>query len=363
MTAPLLTLDVTKRFSGFELECRATLESGVTAVFGSSGSGKTTLLSCIAGLLTPDRGEIRVQGDTVYSSATRTNLPPNKRRFGYVLQDAALFPNMSVRDNILYGHRLTGPDHRKVQPDDLVDLLRLSHLMDRGVANLSGGERQRVALARALATSPRVLLLDEPLASLDAGFRGVIIKYLRRIWSELGTPMVYVSHSISEVVALADTTLVLSEGKKVVHGPTSQVLAHPEVSRVTDQAALENLLPAEVVSTQVDDGLSELKVGDARLIGPSVRRDAGEVVTVSIRAGDVIIALDVPPRTSARNVIPGVIEEVHAVGPQALVYVDIGTRLVVEVTRSSVQNLNLREGLKIYLMIKTSSIGILDAPD
>ena len=175
--------------------------------------------------------------------------------------------------------------------------------------------------------------------------------------------MVYVSHSISEVMALADTTLVLSDGKKVVHGPTSQVLAHPDVSGLMDQAALENLLPAEVTSSQIDDGLSELRVGDARLIGPSVRRTSGDVVTVSIRAGDVIIALDVPPRTSARNVIAGVVEEVHAVGPQALVYVDIGTRLVVEVTRSSVRNLNLREGLKVYLMIKTSSIGILDAPD
>ena len=363
MSAPLLALDVTKHFSSFALECQATFESGVTAIFGRSGSGKTTLLNCIAGLVTPDSGEIKAHGDTVYSSATGTNLPPNKRRFGYVLQDAALFPNMSVRENILYGYGLTNPDLRKVQPDHLVDLLRLSRLMGRGVADLSGGERQRVALARALATSPRVLLLDEPLASLDAGFRGVIIEYLRRIWSELGTPTVYVSHSISEVMALAETTLVLSDGKKVVHGPTSQVLAHAEVSRLTDHAALENLLPAEVASTQDDEGLSELKVGDARLIGPSVRRDAGEVVTVSIRAGDVIIALEVPPRTSARNVIAGVIEEIHAVGPQALVYVDIGIRLVVEITQSSVRNLNLREGLTVYLMIKTSSIGILDAPD
>ena len=141
MNAPLLTLDVTKRFSGFTLECQAAFESGVTAIFGRSGSGKTTLLSCIAGLLTPDHGEIKTQGETVYSSATRTNLPPNKRRFGYVLQDAALFPNMSVRDNVLYGYSLTSPDHRKVEPDHLVDLLRLSHLMDRRVAN----SRRRVA--------------------------------------------------------------------------------------------------------------------------------------------------------------------------------------------------------------------------
>ncbi len=363
MTTPLLTFDITKRFPGFSLECQATFESGVTGIFGPSGGGKSTLLSCIAGLLTPDRGEISALGTTVYSSASRKNLPPNKRRFGYVLQDAALFPNMSVRDNILYWHRLTRPDHRVVVPLQLVELFRLSHLMDMGVANLSGGERQRVALARALATSPRVLLLDEPLASLDARFRGVIIEYLRRIWRELGTPMVYVSHSISEVMALADTVLVLADGRKMVHGETSQVLADPAVARVSDHGAFENLLPASISSSEVEEGLSELIVGHTRLIGPSVNRGEGETVTVSIRAGDVIVALDVPPATSARNVISGVIEEIHVVGPQALVYVDIGTRLVVEITQGSLRSLQLRQGQEVYLIIKTSSIGILDALD
>ena len=293
----MLKFDVTKRFPGFLLDCEATFESGVTAIFGRSGSGKSTLLSCIAGLVTPDRGEISARGDTVYSSASRKNVPPNRRRFGYVLQDAALFPNMSVRDNILFGYKLTHPDHRAIEPDQLVDLLRLGHLMDRGVVNLSGGERQRVALARALATSPRMLLLDEPLASLDSGFRGVIIEYLRRIWSELGTPMVYVSHSISEVLALASSVLVLADGKRVVHGETSEVLTRPDVARHTDHAALENLLSAEVSSTEVEEGLSELIIGHARLIAPSVRRNLGEIIRRAQQRGVTVIltGMEAPP--------------------------------------------------------------------
>ena len=197
-----------KSFADFTLECEARFGEGITAIFGPSGSGKSTLLNSIAGLTRPDQGHISFGGDLLYSSGDGTHVPPDKRRFGYVFQDSALFPHMSVADNIRYGYRLTAREHRRIEPSQLVELLRLERLLDRGVGNLSGGEKQRVALARALATSPRLLLLDEPLASLDGGLRGVILGYLKRIRSELGTPMVYVSHSISEVMALADSALV-----------------------------------------------------------------------------------------------------------------------------------------------------------
>ena len=362
MDKPLLSFDVTKRFPGFSLDCQATLGSEVTAIFGPSGSGKTTLLNCIAGLMSPDEGEIEVLGHTVFSSDRRTNVPPEKRRFGYVFQDGALFPHMSVRENIIYGYKLTPHRLRETDPEQLVELFQLSPLMDRSIANLSGGERQRVTLARALATSPELLLLDEPLASLDSSFQGTIITYLKRISRELSTPMVYVSHSISEVLALAGDALVLSKGSVVVQGKTSQVLAHPDVYRMTDHAGLENLLEAEVLSGDDGDGRAELRVGNARLIVPDVHRPPGAEVMVSIRAGDIILALDIPSRMSARNIIRSTIDEIHILGSRALIYADAGTRVVAEITLSALRDLELREGQQVYLIIKTNSIMVLDGP-
>ena len=185
MTDNFLEFRVRKRFPGFEVDCSGAFGPGVTAIFGPSGAGKTTVLNCIAGMITPDEGEIMAGGRTLFSSAGRTVVPPERRRFGYVFQDAALFPHKSVEDNIGYGYALTPPDEREIELGHLIDMLGLAPLMSRSVKNLSGGERQRVAVARALATSPRLLLLDEPLASLDARYTGTIIAYLKRIAREL----------------------------------------------------------------------------------------------------------------------------------------------------------------------------------
>jgi molybdate transport system ATP-binding protein len=358
---PLLTFSVTKRYPGFSLECEAEFRSGLTAIFGPSGSGKTTLLNCLAGLATPDEGEIVALGETVYSSAMRRNLPPDKRRFGYVFQDAALFPHLTVWNNIRYGYRLTPPARRTMELEQLVQLFQLEALLDRGVGSLSGGERQRVALARALATSPRVLLLDEPLGSLDVAFRGIIIRYLKRIWSELRTPILYVSHSISEVMALAEDMLVLSKGRAVIQGKPSQVLVHPGVSAMANYATLENVLEAEVVSRGDAGELSRLRVGHAQLLVPEVRSGPGDAVTISLRAGDIILALEAPSKISAQNILQATVEEIHTTGARVLVYADIGTRLVVEITPRALRELALREGQQVYLIIKSTSILAMDA--
>jgi len=361
MSEPLLKFNINKRFQSFQLECEATFDSGVTAVFGPSGSGKTTLLNCIAGITTPDEGHIEVLGRTVFSSVGRTNVPPERRRFGYVFQDAALFPHMTVRDNIDYGYKLTPAERRKTHPEDLAELFRLTPLMGRSVTNLSGGERQRVALARALATSPDLLLLDEPVASLDLTLRGIILEHLRRSRRELGIPMVYVSHSLSEALAIADDALIVADGRKIAHGKTSDVLVDPDVSKIAEYATLENLVETVVVSTDERDGLSQLKLGDALLVAPQVDRKPGNTVMISVRAGDIIVALDVPPRMSARNVLRAVVEEVHEVGSGVLVYLDMGTRLVAELTHGSSEELSLKRGLAVYVILKTNSIMVLDA--
>ena len=352
----MLELRVRKSFADFALECDAEFGEGVTAIFGPSGSGKSTLLNSIAGLMRPDEGRISFEGDVLYSSGEGTHVPPEKRRFGYVFQDSALFPHMSVADNIHFGYKLTAREDRVIEPSQLVELLQLERLMGRGVGYLSGGERQRVALARALATSPRLLLLDEPLASLDGGLRGVILGYLKRIRRELGTPMVYVSHSISEVMALADNALVLREGRVVAYGRASEALVMPEVSAFAQFDTLENLLDAAVVKRFDEENLAELKVGVARVLAAGVQKAEGETLTVSIRAGDIIVSRQIPPQTSARNAIPARVSEIHMVDSMVLVYADIGTRVAVEITSNSLDALGLREGTQMYLIIKANSV-------
>ena len=363
MSSPLLRFSVRKRFGDFALDCDGHFGDGVTAVFGTSGSGKSTLLNCIAGLAKPDEGEIVFDGETLYSSGRGVSAPPERRRFGYVFQNSALFPHMSVADNICYGYRLTPRADRRIDPARLIELLRLERLLDRGVGNLSGGERQRVALARALATSPRLLLLDEPLASLDAGLRGVIIGYLKSIRRELGIPMIYVSHSLSEVIALADDALVLLDGAAAGFGRAIDALVQPQVSAVADYATLENLLEARVVrggDAADGDGLVELQVGSARLWAAGARRAAGERVTLSIRAGDIILSREMPSGISALNIVSARVTEIHALDARVMVYADIGARVVVEITRSSLRALDLAPGADVYLIIKANSVIPLD---
>ena len=360
MSESILSLKISKRYPGFSLECEASIGDGVTALFGPSGSGKTTLLSCIAGLVTPDDGRIEALGRVLYSSKDGRKVPPEKRRFGYVLQDAALFPHMNVWQNIVYGYNLTKEEDRRLEPEHLLDLLHLGALRDRDATTLSGGEQQRVALARALAISPGLLLLDEPLASLDWAMRGTIIRYLRRIRAEFGTSMLYVSHSISEVLALTDTTIALSEGRVVAEGPTSRVLIDPTLSRFAHLATLENLLEAEVSAMRGIEGLADLRVGDALLLASDVYAEPKEVLMVSIRAGDIILSLDAPLRTSARNAIPAMIDEIHPMGQRVLVYLDIGTRLMAEITPGALTDLQLEVGQTVYAVIKTNAILVMD---
>ncbi len=351
-----ISFRVRKSYGDFSLDCQADFDNGVTAVFGPSGSGKTTLLDCIAGMTSPDTGYIRVQGDSVYSSDSRVDHAPERRRFGYVFQHGALFPHMTVRKNVMYGYALTPDSDRRVDPNEVVSLLGISHLMERTVKNLSGGERQRVALARALAASPRLLLLDEPLASLDAAHRASILTYLRHVSEQLGTPMVYVSHSLSEVMALASNTLALAAGRRVAYGPTDEVMARSDVASYADYSTLENIQEAEVVSSDPSMGTSTLRLGDTTLVGPPTTAVPGERVTISIRAGDIILSLGVPPLMSARNAAPSVIRDLHEVGGRVLVNLDIGDRFVAEVTPASASELGLRSGQDVHVVIKSNSI-------
>ncbi|MBK8065763.1 MAG: molybdate ABC transporter permease subunit [Betaproteobacteria bacterium] len=217
--------DIALRAGAFTLEARFESEAGVTVLFGRSGSGKTTLLNAIAGLVRPDRGRIAVGGEIFFDSAARTWLPPEKRRIGYVFQEGRLLPHLSVRHNLLYGRWFTPPAERYVELDRVVHLLDLDKLLERRAHGLSGGEKQRVAIGRALLASPRLLLMDEPLASLDAARKGEILHYIERLRDEVGIPIVYVSHAIEEVTRLADTLVLISDGRVTGVGPAGELAA------------------------------------------------------------------------------------------------------------------------------------------
>lgn len=362
MDHTVLDLNICKSYPGFELNVKASLSSGVTAIFGPSGSGKTTILDCISGLSNPDEGDIELNKRPLVSTQRGIYLRPEQRRVGYMFQDGLLFPHLRVKDNISYGYKRTPLEHRRVHPDQLVEVLDLGPLMDRKPANLSSGERQRVALARALATSPELLLMDEPLSALDMGLRGRILRYLKAIHKDLAIPMVYVSHAISEVMAIADTALVISHGRQLAFDQPHRVLLEPFVHSLVGLGDLENLLDVEVVDRLSGNNLTAARTGETVLwlTGAPESSGSGNILSIAIRAADIIIAVDRPTRISARNILLGRIQGLHQMDGSVLVYVDVGTLLMVEITPEALTNLELHEGQDIYLVIKSSSIMVLD---
>lgn len=312
----------------------------------------------------PDEGEIVLTGRAIYSSADKVVVSPEKRRVGYVFQNSLLFPHLTVQGNIEYGFKLTAPDLRRITPKQLIDLLDLEPVLHRNPTSLSGGEAQRVALARALAASPTLLLLDEPLASLDMGFKGRILRYLKVLHQELAIPMVYVSHSISEVMAIAHKVLVLSRGRQVAFDEPRKVLLESHVQELVETGNLENLLDVEVVESLEESDTMVTRLGDKELLVPyshpiKNKCQQGDVISIAIRAGDIIVSADMPGRLSARNILKIQIVGVHLVKGRVLIYANCGIQLVVEVTREAASNLNLHEGQDAYLVIKSNSIMIL----
>lgn len=361
MDDAFLRLRIHKTYPEFKLEVDASFPPGVTAIFGPSGSGKTTILNCIAGLGAPDDGEIHLHDRPLFSSTRGLNLRPEQRRIGYMFQENLLFPHYRVRENILYGYKLTPQDRRRIQPDQLVELLELGPLMERRPSSLSTGERQRVGLARALATSPELLLMDEPLASLDLGLRGRILRYLKDLHRELAIPIVYVSHSISEVMTIADRALVISHGKQLAFDEPRRALLEPFVHSLVDLSTLENLLDVEVVGPRSGNSLTGGRVGDTTLWIPGVppHVEAGDIISIGIQAGDIMVAVDRPMRISARNILKARIQGIHRLEGAVLVYADVGATLMVEITPEALDALELGEGDDVYLVIKASSIMVL----
>lgn len=331
---------------------------GITILFGASGAGKTTLLDCIAGLTSPDAGRIAVGSRVFFDCEHDTNLAVQRRGVGYVFQDLALFPHLSAEENIGYGLKR---QERKTRTDEILESFRITHLRKRKPLEISGGERQRVALARALVIDPCVLLLDEPLAALDAATKGKMIDDLRAWNRAHGIPIVYVTHSREEVFALGERVVVLENGKIVAQGPPHEVMTAPRQESVAQLVGFENVFDAAVVAKLEYRGTMRCRIAGSKveLETPLVRVASGASLRVGIRAGDILLATVPPQGLSARNVLPGRVLSLEERDMIVVARVDCGVEMTVHLTLSARDDLRLQPGREVWLVMKTHSCHVM----
>ncbi|HEX7156731.1 MAG TPA: molybdenum ABC transporter ATP-binding protein [Burkholderiaceae bacterium] len=341
-------------YPGFSLAVDLDLPGrGVSALFGASGSGKTTCLRCIAGLEPLAEGRIAVGGELWQDTAAGRRVPTHKRALGMVFQDGRLFPHLSVRANLGYGMKRIPQGARRVALDDVVDLLAIGNLLERRPEGLSGGEQQRVAIARALLASPRLLLLDEPLAALDEARKAEVLPYLERLHDELQIPVIYVSHAMREVARLADHLVLLERGRVVASGPIAQMTARLDLPLAQEDGAAV-VLDGHVVEHDAADGLTRVASGAGSLWVAALDRAAGRPVRLEIAARDVSIALAPPNASSILNILPAVVA-VRADDDRgrSLLQLEVGeAHLLSRVTRRSANALGLQPGQRVFAQVK-----------
>jgi molybdate transport system ATP-binding protein len=353
----MLQIDLRLELSGFALEASIAAGRRVTGLFGPSGAGKTSLLEAVIGLRRAARGTVSFDGETWLDTERGVFVAPEDRGIGYVPQEGLLFPHLDVRGNLLAGaaarRRRPTPDAAEVAR--ACALLEIEGLLDRRVRTLSAGQRQRVALARALCSRPRLLVLDEPLASLDLPLRRRILPFLRRLRDELDLPILYVSHEPIEISALADEVVVLRSGRVTAQGPPARVLADPEVFALAPAEGYENVLAA-TAGAAVDGEGRAVELGPGVVLRvPSFAGAAGAGVLISVPAQQVMLAVEPPRGLSAQNVLRGRVREVRHAGALRLVAGELaagGPELVAEVTPRACVDLDLRPGREVYMIVK-----------
>lgn len=356
-------VDIENRLGAFELQAKFASSGRLTALFGPSGSGKSSLISVIAGLMRPQKGRVEIDGRVLVDTGKGIYVPRHKRRIGMVFQEALLFPHMSVAHNLRFGRWFTPAADRYADMASVVDLLGIGALLDRRPGRLSGGEKQRVAIGRALLASPKLLLMDEPLASLDEARKAEIMPYIERLRDETKIPIVYVSHSVAEVSRLASDVVMLADGKVVAAGPTGEIMQRldllPAGERGEGGAVLDTTIKRhdeEFAMTVLDSQAGEIRVSRlAAAVGAPVR--------LRIRARDVMLATARPEHLSALNVLPGRIAAIEAgEGASARVRLDCnGAAVMARITRQSRHTLGLEMGQQVFAVVKTVSFDTVDA--
>ncbi|MGO9085140.1 MAG: molybdenum ABC transporter ATP-binding protein [Terriglobales bacterium] len=365
----LLAARLRKRMAGqgheFVLDVEFRAAPGFTILFGASGAGKTTLLDCVAGLATPDAGRIAVGERVLFDFAQRADVAVAKRRVGYVFQDLALFPHLTVEQNVQYGLAHLAQGERRERSSATLRAFRIAHLARRWAREISGGESQRVALARTLVTDPAVLLLDEPLAALDAPTKAKIIDDLREWNRTHRIPILYVTHSREEVFALGERVIVLDAGRIVAEGTPHEVTTAPRQETVAQLAGFENIFDATVEAVHPERGTMICRLpttghaGPVLLETPLVRAEVGSALRVGIRAGDILLATSLPQGLSARNVIPGRIASLQQRDVIVSARVHCGVVMEVHLTLAARDSLQLAPGREVWLVIKTHSCHLM----
>ncbi|HKU86389.1 MAG TPA: molybdenum ABC transporter ATP-binding protein [Casimicrobiaceae bacterium] len=354
----MIDVDIAERRGDFALDVKFAANAPIVGLFGRSGAGKTTVVNAIAGIGKPSRGTIRVNGHVLFDAARGIDLPPERRRIGYVFQDGLLFPHLDVEANLLYGQRRRTSSERVIADERVIELLGLQRLLRRKPATLSGGEKQRVAIGRALLAQPRILLMDEPLASLDVARRREIMSYVERLRDELAIPIVYVSHAVDEITRLADVIVVLAEGKSVAVGTAGDVLGRLDLPAATGGDEAGAIVEARVARHDAERLLTTLAFDGGELHVPRIASAVGERVRARIMARDVSLALRRPQAISILNVLEGT---VSAIGDQSGAIVDvqaaIGAALVnARLTRHSARDLDIRVGRAVFVLVKAVAL-------
>ena len=351
----VLSLCIRHGFAGFTLDAAFEAGAGVTALFGPSGAGKTSIINAVAGLLTPKEGRISLDDEVLFDRAAGIDIPARRRGVGYVFQEARLFPHMTVRRNLLYGWKRSGRKASEAEIGRIVALLGIGALLERRPAALSGGERQRVGIGRALLSRPRLLLLDEPLASLDYQRRDEILPYLERLRDD-GIPMLYVSHSIGDVARLSDRVLMVESGRIVAEGAPDDLFSRLDL--LPDDGEAASVFQAIVDRHDAEYGLTSLKVPEGRLCVPLADLPAGSAVRLRVRAADVTLALEEPRSLSANNILHVTVSDIRHEGrAYADVQLQAGDhRFLARITRLSADRLGLAPGLMLYAIIKSVQI-------
>ena len=349
-----LDLSLRQTLGAFQLDVAFRAEGGLTALFGRSGAGKSSLVHLVAGLARPDEGRIAMGNRVLVDTKAGLFVPAHRRRIGYVFQDARLFPHLTVRQNLLFGRWFAPRAERRADFDGVIDLLGLAPLLARRPQRLSGGEKQRVAIGRALLASPRLLLMDEPLAALDETRKAEIIPYIERLRDEAGIPILYVSHSVSEVRRLASHLVVLAEGRVVADGPAAGVMDRLDLFPLAADQEPGREVDAHIIAHDPSYGLTTVALAGGSFHLPSVAAPIGSPMRLHIRARDVMIATRAPEGISALNVARGRIVSVRPEGASGmdLVLDCAGDEILARITRRSFEDLGLHPGAMVYAVVK-----------
>jgi molybdate transport system ATP-binding protein len=345
--------DVVRQMDAFTLEVRFVSDGRLTALFGQSGSGKTSLVNIICGLIRPDRGRVVVNGTVLVDTASGIFMPTWRRRIGYVFQEGRLLPHLTVRQNLTFGRRFRPAAEHTIPLDDVVDLLGIGKLLQRRPGRLSGGEKQRVAIGRAFLSSPRLLLMDEPLAALDDERKEEILPFIIRLRDEYDIPIVYVSHSLNEVSRLAHTVAVLGGGRLLAFGDPKDVLSRAELVPHDSIDETGALIEARISGHDAEYGLTILESCAGPVQVPRLDLPAGTNVRVRFRARDVMVATVPPAGLSALNVFAGKVTALRDSGRDIAVDIDCnGVGVAARLTRKSAATLGLAAGMPVYAIVK-----------